>query len=850
LHTPECMWTKICVDSAFWPPSSNLAFTRYDAVNYVPRHFLPACDSIYIIPCLPPQITCPDNETKGCNGTYTTTTTWSANAGGSPGILLTSVGICGQLPPGITGATVNVDPPGLPAASATGTVTYTVGDHCQGGGAICLVATNNCAPPLTAQCNFNVTLTNAAPTITCPVNVSGPYAPGMLVSGDYTATDECPGVVPTVAMTYTGTATNPPALVGKHVEWQAHCVESISITLTATDDCGATAQCSFNMSSTNSAPTITCPPDAKAFGDGLFTTGNWTTGDAEQGSITPVVVGIVPAATNMPYICGNAVCWDVDPADPEAIYTITLSVTDECGLTASCDFDIERTQQRPGLVKIPNEVYQLKECVTHNCVNPGDFFEIPIILEAPLYPAEPGVAGFELEIDFDYIDLTFYGAERGDLLNANYMVDGVTYSWEYFTYRVLPCVSCACCKNKILLYGQSEMPNGQFYQGYCLPDDHVVESECGPANDLVWLKFQVANNELLRDLKLPIVFEWEHKLSDPPGPYYIIDDWDCAENTMSSCMGTYLFVSDDSMQYDESVCTNWTQEPRPIPILTFVDGGVHICSPDTNFKCTRGDINLNHIAYEVADAVMFARYFVYGINVFSINREWQVCATDVNNDGRTLMLADLIYLIRVITRDAVPFPKLGPSSDVANLIVSDGKITVECASQIGGLLFGFDGDVNATLLNSNMELLSNEGKVLVWSSAGNSINAGASQILSISGANLTSVIAVDREGRELATTITTKLAPTNFALHSAYPNPFNPSTNLSFTLPTATPYSLNIYNVAGQLVRTYEGMGNVGLNVITWNGKDNAGNEVSSGVYFCKLIAGGFTATNKMVMMK
>jgi flagellar hook assembly protein FlgD len=45
-------------------------------------------------------------------------------------------------------------------------------------------------------------------------------------------------------------------------------------------------------------------------------------------------------------------------------------------------------------------------------------------------------------------------------------------------------------------------------------------------------------------------------------------------------------------------------------------------------------------------------------------------------------------------------------------------------------------------------------------------------------------------------------------------------------------------------------MGNVGLNVITWNGKDNAGNEVSSGVYFCKLIAGGFTATNKMVMMK
>jgi hypothetical protein len=138
----------------------------------------------------------------------------------------------------------------------------------------------------------------------------------------------------------------------------------------------------------------------------------------------------------------------------------------------------------------------------------------------------------------------------------------------------------------------------------------------------------------------------------------------------------------------------------------------------------------------------------------------------------------------------------------------------------------------------------------VWSSAGNSINAGASQLLTASGAKLVSVIAVDREGRDLATTITTKLAPTTFALYPAYPNPFNPNTNLSFTLPNATAYSMNIYNVAGQLVRSYEGMGNVGLNVITWDGKDNAGNEVSSGVYFCKLSAGSFTATNKMVMMK
>jgi hypothetical protein len=540
-------------------------------------------------------------------------------------------------------------------------------------------------------------------------------------------------------------------------------------------------------------------------------------------------------------------------------------------------------------VKIPNKVYErfgfghwdyLPEqdpdagdnCIVFDeaCpgwagINPGDFFEIPIILENFQVP----IGGFELEVDFDYIDLTFYGAERGGLLEGRRWQTGVPpgdstfWSWEYFSYRVLPCPTCACCKYKILLYGQAEMPDGDMRRGYCLDpywngidyegfwyEDQIMD-DCpqGEVIDafatLAWLKFQVANNELLRDLKLPIVFEWEHKLY--PDRMEIWQDWDCAENTFSNCGGTKLYVSDDLLQYNPVVCG--TDTPAVMPIFRFIDGGVHICSPCTAFTCVRGDINMDKVPYSTADAVMFANYFVHGLGVFTIDRDEQVCATDVNADGRTLMLADLIYLIRVIQHDAIPFPKLGPSSDVANVIVSDGKVTVECASAIGGILFKFDGKVSPTLLNTNMELLSNEGNVLVWSSEGHSINAGASQLLTVSG-DLVSVIAVDREGRDLATTINAKVTPTTFALHPAYPNPFNPNTNLSFTLPNAVSYSLNIYNVAGQLVRSYEGTGNVGLNVITWNGKDNASDEVASGIYFYKLIAGQHQATRKMVILK
>jgi flagellar hook assembly protein FlgD len=122
--------------------------------------------------------------------------------------------------------------------------------------------------------------------------------------------------------------------------------------------------------------------------------------------------------------------------------------------------------------------------------------------------------------------------------------------------------------------------------------------------------------------------------------------------------------------------------------------------------------------------------------------------------------------------------------------------------------------------------------------------------MSFSGAELVSVSAVDRDSRELKTSMTARVAPTTFALNPAYPNPFNPFTNLSFVLPEAMNYNLRIYNVAGQLVRSYEGVGSASLNVVTWDGRDNAGVEVSSGVYFYKLIAGGFSATEKMVMMK
>ncbi len=85
-----------------------------------------------------------------------------------------------------------------------------------------------------------------------------------------------------------------------------------------------------------------------------------------------------------------------------------------------------------------------------------------------------------------------------------------------------------------------------------------------------------------------------------------------------------------------------------------------------------------------------------------------------------------------------------------------------------------------------------------------------------------------------------------------YPNPFNPVTNIAYSIKEAGNVSIQIYNTKGQLVRTLVNeVQDVGSYTATWNGKDNNSNSVSSGIYFYKMKASGrYTSTKKMILMK
>jgi hypothetical protein len=91
----------------------------------------------------------------------------------------------------------------------------------------------------------------------------------------------------------------------------------------------------------------------------------------------------------------------------------------------------------------------------------------------------------------------------------------------------------------------------------------------------------------------------------------------------------------------------------------------------------------------------------------------------------------------------------------------------------------------------------------------------------------------------------------NFELHQNYPNPFNPSTSITYVLHTSSDVTLKVYNLLGQEVKTLvSGHQSAGTKSAVWDGRDNPGNPVSSGMYVYKIEAGSFIRAHKMVLLR
>ena len=258
---------------------------------------------------------------------------------------------------------------------------------------------------------------------------------------------------------------------------------------------------------------------------------------------------------------------------------------------------------------------------------------------------------------------------------------------------------------------------------------------------------------------------------------------------------------------------------------------------------------MDGLAYTISDAVMYVNYFVNGLKAFTdvseINSygfaagyEGSVAASDVNADGLTLTVSDLVYLIRVIVGDAVPYPKVAPLE--VDMTLENGILSVD--RDMGAAYILVRGLETPDLLATNVDMqFSHENgntRIIVYSLSTESF---IGDFVAIRG----DIIALEMATYEGQPAVT-KLVPNEFRLDQNYPNPFNPTTTIAFQLSEATQAKLEIYNIRGQKVVTLvDRYLKVGVHEYQWE-SDGA----SSGVYFYRLETSTVTETRRMILLK
>ena len=113
--------------------------------------------------------------------------------------------------------------------------------------------------------------------------------------------------------------------------------------------------------------------------------------------------------------------------------------------------------------------------------------------------------------------------------------------------------------------------------------------------------------------------------------------------------------------------------------------------------------------------------------------------------------------------------------------------------------------------------------------------------------------ALDRSREQATLPEGTAELPQSFELMQNYPNPFNPNTVIEFFNPgrRRTKVTLEVFNILGErVVNLYDDAADPGWNRVEWDGRNQAGETVASGIYFYRLKSGDFTTTRKMLLLR
>ncbi len=286
--------------------------------------------------------------------------------------------------------------------------------------------------------------------------------------------------------------------------------------------------------------------------------------------------------------------------------------------------------------------------------------------------------GFDFLIRFDHLAMSVTGVQPGELLDS--------CGWEYFTYRVGSVGNCGglpCPDNIVRIVSVADINDGANHPSCLTPNP----------GQLARISFHFPYDTGLMNQTYLLEWLW----------------YDCGDNVMSNPVGDTIFFSREvydvngfAITADSAFPTQYGVPASCIPggldsvyrKIDFFTGSVRVPPAELDI---RGDVNLNGIAYEIADWVLFSNYFFFGLSAFTVNQEAQTAATDANANGLTLELSDLMYIYRVVIGDAYPYPMppLAPFGDTVALIQDTlaNTISVDYDDSLSALYLVIEGNI-------------------------------------------------------------------------------------------------------------------------------------------------------------
>ena len=277
----------------------------------------------------------------------------------------------------------------------------------------------------------------------------------------------------------------------------------------------------------------------------------------------------------------------------------------------------------------------------------------------------------------------------------------------------------------------------------------------------------------------------------------------------------------------------------PVSVVAGADDGVEECTEggggDPCSGTLAGDVTLDG-EVNVLDIVQIVNHILESA---LLTDECAIGAADYTADGEVNVL-DIVQIVNIILEGRIT----GDASS-AKLINEGGQMTIDANGYIGGvqmtLSHGSDFSIELTdnALVADFNTMGNTTKLVI-------VAPETDELFLSSGEYTIDEVIVANSSSEVTVSM-----PSSIEIVGAYPNPFNPSTTINFSVSDASQVSLKVYNVSGKEVSSLvNGFYSAGNYSIQWDAKDSFGNNLSSGIYIYKLNTNQGILSNTMMLIR